>query len=276
MRGELIGVWSEMWRNVWRPLSRHRDAPDDLFCELFRDLNAARASPLDAATDLAAIVDDPGHARVAFRKTRAHELKGELAVVRFLEAAHQSVEDFGSITLTDRYFSLIDRFLEKFSLRYDLRRPFSLHATLQGVFARLMRDLRQVSRSDGALDDLMRAFDDSVRDLKTDQSPRRIKACIQAQMILLEAMAQRCPGVQSPTLGQMCKEIDTWPHKTVQTALSSMYGFTSDYPGIRHAGNPQGMKREVDMRDMVAVSVVLAGFTPYLSALLDADAIYSG
>jgi hypothetical protein len=41
-------------------------------------------------------------------------------------------------------------------------------------------------------------------------------------------------------------------------------GFASNYPGIRHGGNAGGKLRDVDMRDLV-MSILLAGFTPYLS-----------
>jgi hypothetical protein len=34
--------------------------------------------------------------------------------------------------------------------------------------------------------------------------------------------------------------------------------------------------RAVDMRDMVAVSILLAGFTPYLAAQLNVDSVYRG
>ena len=38
--------------------------------------------------------------------------------------------------------------------------------------------------------------------------------------------------------------------------------FASNYPGIRHGGNSNGVIRDIEMRDMVAVSILLAGFTP--------------
>jgi len=53
-------------------------------------------------------------------------------------------------------------------------------------------------------------------------------------------------------------------------------GFTSDGPGIRHGGKPANALRAVDMRDMVAMSILLAGFTPYLAAQLNADSVYRG
>lgn len=275
MRGELIGVWSEMWRQVWKKLADHQDAPDDIFCELFRELNTARVTPLDPATELADIVDNPLQARIAFRDTKATALKGELAAIEFLERAHTVIEDFGSDALTNRYFKLIRDFLYKYSLRYDLRRSFSLHPTLPGIFASLMRDLRLATDNDAALSAQMHAFEENVRDLKADRSPHRIKACIHAQMNLLEAMAQRCPGVTAQTLGAMCGQLDTWPHVAVKEAIGKLYGFASNYPGIRHAGNPDSALREINMRDMISISVVLAGFSPYLTDMLNNDQIFS-
>ena len=41
MRGEFIGIWSELKREIWEPLAQLEDAPDDLFCELFRTISVA-------------------------------------------------------------------------------------------------------------------------------------------------------------------------------------------------------------------------------------------
>ena len=74
----------------------------------------------------------------------------------------------------------------------------------------------------------------------------------------------------------MCNQLDTWPHVTVREAMKKLYGFASNYPGIRHAGNPASALRDIEMRDMVAVTVLLAGFAPYLAHLLNSNDIYSG
>lgn len=276
MRGEVIGVWSEMWRHVWRKLADHKDAPDDLFCELFRELSGFRVTPLDEATQLAAIVDDPEQSLVAFRQSKANELKGERALIDFLERAHGVIEDFGEPNLVRKYFSLIEDFIEKYSLRYDLRRPFSLHPTLPGVFAHLMRDLRNVTAQDAHLNTLMHEFEEAIRDLKADQSSGRIKICIQKQMNLLEAIGCQANGVTANTLGRICDQVGTWPHAKVKDALKDLYGFSSDYPGIRHGGTQANAIRNIEMRDLVAVSVMLAGFAPYLADGLNSENIYRG
>jgi hypothetical protein len=58
--------------------------------------------------------------------------------------------------------------------------------------------------------------------------------------------------------------------------MKDLYGFASDYPGIRHGGTPANALRPVEMRDMIAMSILLAGFTPYLSNGLNLETIYRG
>ena len=140
MRSEFVGVWSEMWREVWlplidQPLCEGEDGvPEDIFCELYREVaRALKAQPSIEA--LADVIDDPVQSREAFKKTTAADLTGERAVVTFLEAAHPAFDDLGGDELSNRYFNLLSSFIDKFSLRYDLRRPCILCPTLPGVFA---------------------------------------------------------------------------------------------------------------------------------------------
>ena len=275
MRGEFIGVWSETWREIWLPLIDHEGVPEDIFCELYRALAPALKSP-PSVEALADIIDNPVQSREAFEKSGANELAGERAVVAFLEAAHSELDELAGDELSNRYFNLLAGFTEKFNLRYDLRRPCTLCPTLPGVFASLMRDLRVLTGQDAHLDALMKEFENAVRDVRHDCSGGRIKTCIQKQVNLLEAIGRTTPGVTEAELGGICNQVTTWPHGAIKAALKNLYGFASDYPGIRHGGNPAGALRAVDMRDMVAMSILLAGFTPYLSNSLDADVVYRG
>jgi len=281
VRGEFIGVWSETWREIWLPLIEVSTAedddglPEDFFCDLFRALSPA-LSPCPSAQALADIIVDPVASREAFVATTASDFTGEPALVHFFEAAYDSMEELGGDELTNRYFVLLLEFIEKFSLRYDLRRPCVLCPTLPGVFASLVRDLRVLTLQDAHLNTLMRDFEDAVRDLRYDASDRRIKTCIQKQMNLLEAIGRCAPGVTGITLGKICNQVDTWPHEKLKESMKNLYWFASDYPGIRHGGSPTSALRTVDMRDMVAVSILLTGFVPYLENRLSADAIFGG
>jgi hypothetical protein len=62
----------------------------------------------------------------------------------------------------------------------------------------------------------------------------------------------------------------------MRSALLSLYGFASDFPGLRHGTPSKGMLREIDMRDFVSMSILLAGFTPYLADKLNPEIVYWG
>ena len=281
MRGELIGVWAETWREIWIPLIEpplaedDEGLPEDIFCELYRALDPA-LSPRPSVEDLAEIIGNPVQSREAFEAITVNDFAGERALVGFFEAMHDALEEMGGDELTNRYFNLLSGFIDKFNLRYDLRRPCILCPTLPGVFASLVRDLRALTNQDPHLDALMKDFEDAVRDLRHDGSDRRIKTCIQKQMNLLEAIGRAAPGITAATLGTICDQVGTWPHEKIKEAMKNLYGFASDYPGIRHGGTPESALRAVDMRDMVAMSILLVGFTPYLTHGLNPDVVYRG
>jgi hypothetical protein len=275
MRGEFIGVWPETWREIWLPLIDHEDVPEDIFCELYRELAKALKSP-PSVENLADIIDNPVQSRQAFEKTTEDQFAEERALVGFFEAAYDALEELGGDELTNRYFNLLAAFIEKFSLRYDLRRPCVLCPTLPGVFASLVRDLRALASQDPHLDQLMKEYEDAVRDLRFGCTDGRIKTCIGKQFMLLEAIGALDPGVTKNTLGDMCEQLNSWPHATIKEALKKLYGFASDYPGIRHGRSAKGALRGIEMRDMVAMSILLTGFTPYLERRLSAEAIYGG
>jgi len=285
MRGEFIGVWSDMWREIWIQLfdesleNPEEFVKDDIFCDIYRELAGDPKRPralknTPSVEILADIIDDPLLSRKAFEATTAEDLIGEQAVVNFLESVHEILDEFGGDELTNRYFNMLTGFIDKYSLRYDLRRPCALCPTLPGVFASLVRDLRVLTSADQHLDTLMKEFEISVRNLRDNCSEGNIKTCIQKQVNLLEALGQSYPGVTRNTLGGICEEVGTWPHEKVKTAMKDLYTFASDYPGIRHGGTPGSAIPNVDMRDMVAMSILLTGFTPYLSHQLNAESVY--
>ena len=171
MRGELIGVWSETWREIWlplieRPLAEDDEClPEDIFCELYRALEPA-LSPRPSVENLADIIGDPVQSREAFEATTANDLAGERFLVDFFEAAHEALEDLDGDELSNRYFNLLASFIDKFSLRYDLRRPCILYPTLPEVFASLVSDLRALTNQDPHLNANMKDFEDAVRELR--------------------------------------------------------------------------------------------------------------
>ena len=148
--------------------------------------------------------------------------------------------------------------------------------TLPGVFTSLVRDLKVATSQDAHLNGLMKDYEDAIRDLRMDCSDSRIRTCMVKQINLLEAMGSRYPGVTANTFGKICDQVGTWPHASVKDAMLNLYKFTCNYPGIRHAGTPAAALRVIEMRDMVAMSILLTGFMPYLTDQVDASLIYRG
>ncbi len=277
MRGELLPVWAEMWPHVWSPLGKvaKRLRHPDVFCELYRELNKALVAPKSVEA-LADITDNVDQARLQFRKTKSNEIQGEAAVVSFLESSYETLEELGGDPLANAFFIRLEQFLLRFSLRYDLRRPCSLCPTLPGVFSSLVLQLRTLTRRDVHLDALMKEFENAIRDLRTDCSGGRIKTCIQKQVNLLEAIGRIDPLVTETELAGICNQVGSWPHNAIKASLKNLYGFASDYPGIRHGGTASHALRAIDTRDMIAMSILLVGFTPYLTDLINADVVYRG
>ena len=279
MRGEFIGVWADTWRDIWLPLIEqpltedNEDLPEDIFCELYRALAPALSSHL-SVEGLADIIDNPGQSREAFEATTANDLAGERALVGFFEAAHDVLEELGGDELTNRYFILLSDFIDKFNLRYDLRRPCILCPTLPGVFASLVHDLRALTTQDPHLDQIVKEYEEAVRDLRFGCTHGRIKTCIGKQFMLLEAIGALNPDVTTNTLGDMCNQLKSWPHTTIKEALKKLYGFSSNYPSVRHGSRAEAALRAIEMRDMVAMSILLMGFTPYLTDGLNPDIVY--
>ena len=275
MRSEFLGVFPEIQSDIWQPIFNSEGVPADVYCEFYREISEAlRKKP--SIEILADVIDSPEQSKAEFEKISSADILGEAALVKFMEEVGVILEDLGGIELFNRYYALLERFVQKYSLRYDLRKPCKLCPTLSGVFTSLLRNLREHSSKDAHLNELMIDFEESFRDLLDDMSDRRIKTVIQKQVNLLEALGASCAGVTASELGKICSEISSWPHATIQKSLSNIYGFTCNYPGIRHGGNPAGAIRPIEMRDIIALSVLLTGFTPYLHSNFDWKAIYSG
>lgn len=58
MRGEFIGVWSETRREILTVLAKQEDVPDDINCEIYRELADVTDDPLQCREALQAIGAD--------------------------------------------------------------------------------------------------------------------------------------------------------------------------------------------------------------------------
>jgi hypothetical protein len=310
MNGELLPVWPRTWKEVWLRLANSKGAPDDLFVEWVSGLAPipqqpiAPASPPPEAFNANGELIDPAALQArsdyeeamlrysdyrnkyetalnseeearGFFRVLLGQISSEAKAVQFLEAAYAVLVSHGDPDLVDRFSLIVNQFILGFSLRYELRQRFSLHATIPGVFSKLISEVKKIAVADAHLNSLLSEFEESFADLKSNRTQARIKTCLQKQFNLLEALGSNCPNVTGTTLGAICNQLD-FPHATIKAVGEKLYGFGSNYPGVRHAGNANSALRELDMRDFVSLSLMLASFTPYVTHGLDSDRCYSG
>lgn len=310
MRGDLKAAWPFVWSDIWIRLYETKGTPVELFSELYEALmpkprppcappepvefdeegNATDPNDLAARAEYdealesyrqakiaydEALTAGPEEARIWLRERLQATLTTEAAAVRTLEKAFQCIDDIGGDDLSNRYVNLVEAFLKKYSLRYDLRRPFSLHPNLPGLFASVWSEVRSLCLADADLEKSIQEFDDAFRDLKLGPNAGRLKSCFIKQFNMLEAITSRNPQVTANVLSTMIGEVQAWPHPTVKQAAEKIYAFRGAYPNMGH-GTGGGALREIDLRDLVSVSLMLVGLLPYLSDDIDPQIVFEG
>ena len=277
MQGQLLPIWQDTWSRLWVPLAHKasRLGHPDLFCEIYPDLNRALVTPKTVEA-LAQVIGDVEEARYTFRRVKPADIGGESQLLAFMERCHGTLEDLGGDTLANAYFVLLDRFLERFGLRYELRRPCVLCPTLSGLFSTLVREVDSLGRTDGNIARRLNDFREAVQDLRLGQTEGRLANCVAKQVMVLEAIGSSSAGITGAELSAICNQVRQWPHPAMKSSLMNLYGFASDFPGLRHGTRSAGLLRDVDLRDVIAVSILLVAYAPYLSDQMDPDVLYRG
>ena len=178
MRGGIKSAWPNVWSDIWVRLYETKGTPVELFAELYAALipkpRLPASPPEPTAFDAEGNVSDPleiellaefqlatdayNQDRLAYEKAltavpddarrwlrdgRQTALQSEADAVSALEKTFAKNDDIGGNALTNRYVNLVQAFIEKHNLCYDLRRPFSLHPTISAVFTQLVSQLKQ-------------------------------------------------------------------------------------------------------------------------------------
>jgi hypothetical protein len=262
-RGEFGRVWNSMIVEVLGPTCGHPLADDHIWAEIFREY--PKYSRFSIAPEVVAgIVDDTEESRSAVLSLRGSDFVGELAVVGFIESIYLAIEENYQALLASFYRERLVDFVDAHSTRYSITGSLRISVSLSGIVESILASVRGLAGEDVGVQLAMEGVELALADLREGATPARIKVCIQRETNLLEAVAQAHPDVRTKTLSDHVKELNTWPHRGVSSSLSSLYGFASDYPGIRHAGNVASALRDLDSRDAVAMSTLMFGYLPYL------------
>jgi hypothetical protein len=273
MIGSLTSHWSYTWQDIWLPLSEaENNPPDDLFTELYRLVLDYFKHDLTVDEQDEA-VNDEALATEAFAHIKGSDFKSESVLVSFIEDTLEQIRDFDIEGYADLYKSLIQNFLAKYNLRYRIVAPFQLRLMLPGTFASLYADLERINTSNAHLARLMEGFERSFAHFARTRHINDLQTCISRASMYAEGIAGSTLGKRG-SLGDLADRLTSFPHSTIKLALKNLYGFCSDYPEIRHAGNPDGVLRELETRDALLVCLLLVVFSGYLTDTIDVESIF--
>jgi hypothetical protein len=271
MSGSLRDAWEYLAAELWEQLAdfstKDSGAPTDLFSDLFAAAYDF-LSPRPTSTELEEARNIPDKARQRFLALKGIDFVSESAIVQFLEETHTVIVDYEIDGFDDFYRRLLLGAVDKFNLRYRLDEPFTLRYLLPGSFNNLYTEPHRLNSGNRDLAGLWSDFELAFDQYARTQTDSDLRTSIQRAANYLEGLAGVTNG-NAGTLGQLCDSLSDWPHDKVKEAVKNLYGFCSDYPGIRHAGNPLHRRRQLDRRDSVAINVSLMALAAYLSKGLD-------
>jgi hypothetical protein len=273
--GALRQVWSYLESDLWEPLAEYANSRETAPISLFGDLYNATAeyvSPPPTLMSLEEASSDPDRARELFLELRGGDFISESAIVRYLEQVHKLVEEYEIPGYSARFVRLMTVVQEKYNLRYRVEDPFELRFLLPGSFVNLYDELHRHHAADPHLSGLLAEFEQAFDGYLRHDSIVNLKTCIAKASQYVEGVVGAANGTTG-SLGRMCDQLQVWPHDTIRESLKKIYGFCSDYPGIRHAGNPQAAHRALEARDLTLASLLLLSFSGYVSAEVDERAV---
>jgi hypothetical protein len=274
MSGSLRHAWEHLAEELWEPLAQCPAAPLDLYSDLFAAAEEY-LSPRPTETELGEARNNPSQARQRFLALKGTDFTSESDIVRFLETTRDVIADYEIEGFEGSYRRLLRDVVRKFNLRYRLDEPFVLRFLLPGSFTNLYQELHRLDASNthlaGLLTDFEKAFDRYAR----TEDASDLKTCIAKASNYAEGLASVAAGIpeKGNTLGALCNQTGDWPHEQVKDALKNLYKFCSDYPGIRHSGNPAGVLRSLGTRDLTLASLLLLSFSGYFVSSLDQRAV---
>jgi hypothetical protein len=257
-------------QEIWEPLADHEQAPQDLFSDLYNEVEDHLGVHTSQAL-FEEIRNDPVIARAKFLAIKGTDFASEMEIAEFLEEAYEAIEDYGIPGYSEKFKSHLRTFIAKYNLRYRLDDPFELRFLLPGSFSNLYNDLRRINATNPALVTLMSDFEYAFNQYSRTLTQADLKTCISKASNYAEGLASFTSGspIVGNTLGALCNKLNTWPYNKVKESIVNLYHFCSDYPGIRHAGTPNNARRTLDKEDPILVSILLFAFSGYLTTNLN-------
>ena len=152
-----------------------------------------------------------------------------------------------------------------------LEKEMSAYRFLDGVITRIT-EKEEIEEIEEALETSSGPVTTHIRrslELLSDRNAPDYRNSIKEAISAVESLVARVLGEKSGTLGQLIKKLesDLGLHPALKTAFSSLYGYTSDEGGIRHALMEADAN---DFHDAKFMLVVCSAFINFVNSKIDA------
>lgn len=168
-----------------------------------------------------------------------------------------------SISLGKKYIISFAYFSQKFNLRYSIRTT------------NMNDHILQLKPEVIALEELLflknknvvnyEKFSREFSSLLQEKDSHIFGNILKESSNLAESIANLTAMTKGKTLSDAIKNItpEPFPHKAARESLDKIYGFYSDYKGIRHGGGSDGF-RELEEKDAIYFSLITLLFASFL------------
>jgi len=255
MRFLIRSSWHLLWGNVWFPLSKKSYAPENMFLDLYT--YEYKKLKLKITKE---VYDNPKLAQEEF-KIRIVPIQ-EKACVALLEGFYDVLSNMDARLCRD-YRNLLDKFFERYNLRYFLTADCKIRLSLVGLIVSQYAVLKKSVSTNQLRKDCLVDLEKNVGLFHEDTAESN---CIRVANNLLEGVTVDKATNGANTFRRAidgCRNI--FPHQALIDSAKSFYEFFSDFPNLRHCGttlNPRQIRniKKDDAILSISFAVLLSSF----------------
>lgn len=270
--------WEEFAQNEEEAMINY---PDDFYVELVRPIYEWEMGRINSEIKKELTQEQSDKLRERNKVINDVDVLSQENALYFLNNWFLNIElneDFLKDLVSRQWYEILKEFSEDLANKYiDLFLQFSDRSNLRYTLRKNSRNeyVLQLRPEIVALEDLTllkkahprdyEKFSREFSQLLTDSDAHVYAKILKESSDLVESISNFKAGTKSKTLTDAIKEISPvpFPHATVKQSLEKLYGFYSDYKGIRHGGGTTGL-RQLEEKDATHLSLITALFASYL------------
>jgi hypothetical protein len=264
--------WKGLNQHIWNSLERSSAAPDAMYAELYRYFARelgfdSRPEPTPEPTpaheqykryELA--INDPEVARTTFKEYSVPP--NEAKCITILEGYHGVLSQIDA-KLAEKYYQRLQDFIFSHNLRYALTPDCKLTLSIEGLLVSQCARLRKALANNRDRLDCLKELEDSLAKINHDNEERN---SIRIASNLLEGIVRDRSSNREETLSRAIDGCGSlFPHHSLKETYKDVYRFASDYPNVRHAGNPASRVRNLKKDDALLVIAMTVGMTLFIA-----------